>query len=143
MTPKPRSRATAEVPETGFVPGVFFMLKTVLISYLFSVILLLLLSVLATLQTFSNTVIYVSVNTITAISVLLCGLLSGRHFAGKGLVFGALCGTLYSVTLCIAGILFSDVPSFGTPMLTALGIGIICGAVGGIVGINTKQNRRR
>ena len=142
--PKPNtSRNSVEIAESGFIPGFFFMLKTVLFSYLISTVLLLLLSVFATFQALNDTAIHISVNTITALCVLFCGFLSGRHFSEKGLVFGALCGTIYSGILCIAGTLFSQSPDFGSASLTALAIGIICGSVGGIVGINTRHKKRR
>lgn len=137
------SRAAAEIPETGFAPGFLFMIKTVLIAYCISVALLFLVAVLAAFQAFSDRAIAIGANLVTAVGVLLCGFMSGRHFSSKGLVFGALSGVIYSGILCIIGALASKTPTFGTSAVTALTIGLICGAVGGIVGINTKRKRRR
>ncbi|MBO5955449.1 MAG: TIGR04086 family membrane protein [Clostridia bacterium] len=137
------SRTAIEIPETGFAPGFLFMIKTVLISYCISVVLLFSVAILATFQAFSDQAIAVSANLVTAMGVLLCGFMSGRHFRCKGLIFGALCGIIYSGILCIIGALASKTPTFGASAVTALTIGLICGAVGGIVGINTKRKRRR
>ncbi len=137
------SRTSAEPVGDGFVSGIFFMLKTVILAYGISIVLLLGVSLLATVQAFSDRAIAIAANIVTALGVLLCGFLSGRHFSSKGLVFGALCGIFYSGLLCIIGNLAAQTLSFGASAVTALIIGVICGAVGGIAGINTKHTRRR
>lgn len=119
------------------------MLKAVLIAYCVSVALLFVVSVIATFQAFSDRTISVAANIVTAIGVLICGFMSGRHFSSKGLVFGALCGVFYSGLLCLIGNLAAQNLHFGASAVTALIIGVICGAVGGIAGINTKSTRRR
>ncbi|MBQ9757349.1 MAG: TIGR04086 family membrane protein [Clostridia bacterium] len=138
-----QTRTSFEVNDSGIASGIIFMLKTVLFSYLVSVVLLFLASILATFQAFSDQAISIVANSVTALGVFLCGFMSGRHFSSRGLVFGAICGVIYAVLLLIIGNLASGTMSFGTDALTALAIGIICGAVGGIVGINTKRQRRR
>lgn len=143
MSRQIQTRAASEIQNTGFIPGALFILKAVFISYAFSVVLLFLLSILATFQAFSDTVIQISVNTITAIGVFLCGFMAGRHFSGKGLVFGAVSGIVYALILCVIGIIVSAEANPAGSAFTAIAIGIICGAVGGITGINTKRTRRR
>ncbi len=128
---------------SGFVPGFLFMLKTVLISYVLSVAMLFAASLVATFNALSDTTISITVNIITAFGVFLCGFLSGRHFSTKGIVFGSLCGILYAILLCLIGNLANQSIGFGSAAITALSIGFICGAVGGIVGINTKHQQRR
>ena len=128
---------------SGFVPGFLFMLKTVLISYILSVALLFATALVATFNPLSDTTISITVNIITAFGVFLCGFLSGRHFNNKGIIYGALCGILYSILLCLIGNLASQNIGFSSAAITALSIGVICGAVGGIVGINTKHQQRR
>ncbi len=128
---------------TGIVSGLLFMLKSVFIAYCISVVLLFLTALVATFNALSDPIIAVIVNIVTAFGVSFCGFISGRHFQSKGLVFGALCGLIYAVILWLLGIMISRNVNFGASALTALAIGIICGAVGGIVGINTKRQRRR
>lgn len=123
--------------------GLLFMLKTVFFAYCISVLLLFLTALFATFNPLSDSIIAIAVNTITAIGVSFCGFMSGRHFGSKGLIFGALCGILYAVLLWLLGALVSPNPSFGASAFTALAIGTVCGAVGGIIGINTKKQRRR
>ncbi len=137
------SRASAEAVGGGVVSGILFMLKTVLIAYCISIALLFAVSVVATVQAFSDKAITISANIVTALGVLLCGFMSGRHFSSKGLIFGALCGIIYSGLLCLIGNLAAQNLQFGASAITSLIIGVICGAVGGIAGINTKHTRRR
>ncbi len=142
--PKPiRTRTSFEVNDTGIASGIIFMLKTVLFSYLVSVVLLFLVSILATFQAFSDQLIAIIANSVTALGVFLCGFMSGRHFASRGLIFGAISGIIYALLLLIIGNIASGTMSFGAEALTALAIGILCGAVGGIVGINTRKQRRK
>ena len=136
---KSTNRVTAQ--NTG--SGIIFIIKTVIISYIISLILLILISVPATYSAFSSLGISIAANTVTALATLFAGFSAGRHFSGRGIVFGAICGTLYTMPLCIAGSIASSTPFLGPDSLIALGIGIICGGVGGVVGINTKRTVRR
>ena len=123
--------------------GIIFIVKTVIISYIISLILLFLISIPATYRAFSNLGVSIAANTVTAIATLFAGFWAGRHFSGRGIVFGAICGILYTMPLCIAGSIVSGTPLWGQDSLIALGIGLICGGVGGIVGINTKRTSNR
>ena len=127
----------------GFIPGALFMLKTVAISHIISLVLLFFAAILATFNSMSNTGISVLANIVTALGTVFAGFSAGRHFSGKGLLFGAGCGAIYTVILCIIGNIISGSINFGASFLTALLIGVLCGAVGGIAGINTKRTRRR
>ena len=131
------------VGDGGFASGLLFMLKTVFISYIVSFVLLFGAALLATLNSMSDMGISVLANVVTALGTMFSGFAAGRHFSGKGLFFGAGCGVVYTVVLCIVGNIVSGELNFGIPFLTALLIGILCGAVGGIAGINTRRTRRR
>ncbi len=123
----------------GVGSGIFFIVKTVIISYIISLVLLFLISIPATYQAFSPLAISIAANAVTAITTLFAGFLAGRHFSSKGIVFGTICGILYTLPLCIAGSITSGTPLWGQDTLVALGLGLVCGGVGGVVGINTKR----
>ena len=83
------------------------------------------------------------VNVVTAVSVLFCGFLTGRRSPRGGLLAGLVSGVIYTLVLCILGKLISQDMSIGLNAITAQVIGVVCGAVSGIVGINTKKQRKR
>ena len=141
--PKVTQATTPKNIGTGFSSGALFMLKAVFVSYCLSVALLFLVAILATFKSFSDNAISIAVNIVTTFGVAFCGFVSGRHFESKGIVFGAICGTVYAVLLCLIGNLAAQTFQVTSGALTALAIGVICGAVGGIVGINTKKQKRR
>lgn len=136
---KPVQNTQTQGPLNQFL----FMLKAVAISYIVSVILLFPAALLANFQAYSNQGISILANIITAFGTALSGFLAGRNAGSKGIFVGAGCGIIYCLILCLAGNLISKSASFGMEFLTALIIGILCGGVGGIAGINTKKQRRR
>lgn len=141
--PKTNQQNAQKSISNGFSSGLLFMLKAVFISYCISIALLFVVSLIATFKACSDYTISVMVNIVTALGVSVCGYMSGQHFESKGIVFGALCGILYSSLLCLMGSLATQTIIFDSGAVVALIIGITCGAVGGIVGINTKRTKRR
>ncbi len=129
----------------GFSPvsAVLFMLKAVSVSYVISLIFLFAAALIATFGAFSETAVRISANIVTALGTLTAGFMSGRHFPGKGIFFGAGTGIIYTLLLAVIGNIFSGSINLGSTFITALIIGVLCGAVGGITGINTKHARRR
>ena len=127
----------------GFTSGLLFMIKAVGISYILSVIMLTLAAVFAVYRGLGDVGISVLANVVTAIGTAFSGFMAGRHFDSRGLIFGAGSGVIYTVLLCIMGNIVSGSLNFGVSFLTAFLIGLICGAVGGIAGINTKRTKRR
>lgn len=125
------------------ISAVLFMLKAVALSYIISFVMLFAAALLATFQSFSDTAVYILANLVTALGTAIAGFTAGRHFDSKGIFFGAGCGIIYTLILCIIGNIVSSSIHTASSFLIALAIGVICGAVGGIAGINTKKTRRR
>ena len=119
------------------------MLKAVAVSYIVSFVLLFASALLATFQSFSDSTVYILANSVTAFGTALAGFSAGRHFDSKGIFFGAGCGIIYTIILWIAGNIVSASINWGSSILVPLATGFICGAIGGITGINTKKVRRR
>jgi putative membrane protein (TIGR04086 family) len=128
---------------SGLTSGILFIFKAVGISYIISIALLFVAALIATYQSMSNVGICVLANVVTAIGTIISGFIAGRHFDSKGLLYGAGCGAVYTIILCIFGNIISGNINLGASFLTAFLIGVLCGAVGGIAGINTKKKRRR
>lgn len=138
----PKTNQTT-VTSSNPISAFLYMLKAVFVSYAVSFVLIFLTALLAVMQSLSDTSISILVNIVTAVGAALAGFMAGRHFHSKGIFFGAGCGIIYTILLCISGNIISASLNFGVSFLTALLIGILCGAVGGISGINTKRTRRR
>lgn len=138
------SKSITSSNQSGSLTGeLLYMLKAVAISYIVSVILLFPMVLLATFKAYSDTGISILANIVTAFATALSGFLSGRHSGSKGIFFGAGCGIIYTVLLCLAGNIIAQSMSIGKSFVTALIIGILCGGVGGIAGINSKPKRRK
>lgn len=79
-------------------------------------------------------------------AVALCvGAYAGGYYASRsrrenGLFLGILCGTLIYFTVFIMGIIFSKV-NLSAAVFTKLIIVAICGAIGGVIGVNSKKKR--
>lgn len=125
------------------ISAILFMLKAVAVSYIISFVLLFAAALFATFQSVSDTIVFILANLVTALGTAIAGFSAGRHFDSKGIFFGAGCGIIYTLILCLAGNLIAAGTNHGSSFFVALAIGIICGAVGGIAGINTKKTRRR
>ncbi len=124
-------------------PDFLYILKAVAFSYAVSLVMLVPAALIATFRCFSDKGIALCANLICALGVLLCGFIAGRHSEKGGLIAGAVSGLVYTFILWLIGGLASQTVSFGACAVTALVIGIVCGAAGGILGINTKGSRRR
>ncbi len=117
--------------------------KNVLICFILSIVLLFALSGAAVIFTFPEAVCSLCVNAITYLSVGICGFLCSRHSGSSGLLTGALLGLVYSLILYLAGCLIYTKFSFGVPALLTIIVCVLSGAVGGIIGVNTKRKRRK
>ena len=129
--------------ELGKGFDLLFILKSVAFAYALSVVLLFFTALIATYQSFSDKGIGILVNIVPATAAIVCGFLSGRNSSRGGLLSGAVSGIVYTLLLCVVGNILSQTFSFGSSAITAIIIGLVCGSVGGIVGINSKSNRRR
>jgi putative membrane protein (TIGR04086 family) len=75
--------------------------------------------------------------------MLVAGSTSTRGLRSRGWLNGCIVGFIYMLLIYLAGsIVYKDF-SFDNYMITMFIIGIITGAIGGIIGINMKQGRHR
>ena len=121
---------------------IIHMGKCLGLSYVISVALLFLLSIGATVWNMSSGMVDISITVITGISVMICGLLSARGVGRGGLLNGVLAGVLYTALLYAIGGIITGSLGFNAATITAFLIGIICGGIGGVIGVNTKKRRR-
>ena len=117
------------------------MIKGVLISYLLAFVLLAAYSFALVYTNLSEGATMPIVTVITIATALLCGLIGGRSAGSRGYVYGGLSGLIYAVVLWVFGsVVLNDYNmSFGFAILLLLGI--FSGALGGMIGVNIKNNR--
>ena len=72
-------------------------------------------------------------------SVFLSSAAAGKKGRQKGLLTGTLIGAGYSLCLYITGFLAFGFPGFSKGLLSTLALSVLCGALGGIVGVNLRR----
>ena len=108
----------------------------------FSLLCLLGMAVLLFSTDLSDDAVMPAIRVITVLSVLLAGLAAGRAAKRRGWLHGAAAGGFYLVSLRILGWICFRSGSAGS-LASALLIGVLLGAPGGIAGINLPRKARR
>lgn len=74
------------------------------------------------------------------IAALVAGFIPAKRAGTKGLLTGAISGFLYILIIWIVASLASDGFFMGSHILTMAGLSVASGAIGGILGVNTKSS---
>lgn len=114
--------------------------KGSVLAYLITAIVFIVYGILLTYTdvTEKNTQIIVMVT--TAISVLIGGFVASKGVENKGLFYGMLVGVVYAIIMIMIGLCFMQNIGITSKMITILILSICSGGIGGIIGINTKNN---
>ncbi len=122
---------------------VAFGLKNILFCFLATGILLLAGAVLATYLSMSDKMTELLVMILTAVCVFFGGYRAAGHAGKQGLLQGMLSGLIYMMILSLAGMLiYGEWSMSGNTWISVL-LGVLCGAIGGMLGVNRKQKRKR
>lgn len=122
---------------------VAFGFKNILFCFLATGILLAVGAVIATYLSMTDRMAELLVMVLTGICVFLGGFRAAGHAGRQGLLQGALSGFVYMATLFLIGnLVYGEWATSGVSLLSVL-IGTVCGAIGGILGVNKKQKRKR
>lgn len=117
-------------------------IKGVVISYFLSVVLLFIFSIIAVYSSLSDYMVNIGVNIITALSLIICGFIAAKGVKRAGLLNGAFSGIMYAVILYFIGCAVNLRFEISLSAVTVFVMSIICGAFGGVLGINTSKKRR-
>ena len=120
-----------------------YWLKNVLLSFLATIALLFLGAIAATYFAMPDSIIHIMVMVITALCVMWGGYRFSSRHGRQGLICGSISGLLYIIVLYIAGALIFKEFSFGMTVVISALMWILCGAAGGLVGVNLRRNKRR
>ena len=132
-----------ETTEKKAIFDVVYLCKNTVFCFLATGILLLLGAVLVTYLSWADTMTELLVMVLTMVCVLLGGFRLARHAGRQGLIQGGIFGVVYMTCLILTGkLIYGDWSMNGTAWLSIL-IGVLCGAIGGMLGVNTKSKRKR
>ena len=100
---------------------------------------LIILSLVLSFSDVSEEIISPSIIVISSISILIGSFLISRKIKEKGILNGAILGALYIVTIYIISSIVNKNFSLNLYSGIMIGMGILAGAVGGILGVNLKS----
>ncbi len=116
--------------------------KAILISYIITIPAFVIFALILANTDFPHKYISPVVIITTILSILIAGSTVSRHAKSRGWLHGGLVGFVYMFVLYIlSSIIFNDF-SVDRYVLTMALIGILTGAIGGIMGINAKRGSR-
>lgn len=132
ISPKIISPKTAKTEKVNLLS----VLKAVIISYIITIPVFTLLALLITYTSFPDKFILPGVIVTTIVSILIAGTSSSRNLKSNGWLNGGLVGFVYMLILyLLSSIIFKDF-SINEHVLAMVAIGVLTGAIGGIIGIN-------
>ena len=114
------------------------ILKGIGISLVVTFILLLIFSLLLTYTDISENLINPVIMVVTGISILIGSSIGNCKIKKKGLVNGGIIGGSYIIILYLISSILNWNFSINLQAIIMVCIGIICGILGGIIGVNKK-----
>lgn len=120
-----------------------FAVKNIVICFLLTVAILFITACISVVFNSSDTVVALTVGVVTYFCVGICGFRYARRLGRNGLVSGALSGLIYVIVLYLIGCAVSASFIFNTSVVLTVTICIVCGAIGGIIGVNAGPKRKK
>ena len=128
----------AENQAVKYTKGAKKLLKSIVMSYILTLIILLIFSVLVTYTSLSESFADITVACATYISTAACGFFASSNTSKKGWLTGSIAGLAYILILFVIALLKGNY-TVGTGTIISLIICALTGAIGGVIGINTKR----
>ena len=79
---------------------------------------------------------------ISALGSLLAGLIAGRLSRQRGLLYGAIAGSVLFSLFLVSNLSVTGIP-LSWVALTRMGIMVLSGAIGGLLAVNKKKKKRK
>lgn len=114
--------------------------KGIVISYLITIPTFIIFAIILTYTSFPEKYISSTVMVTTIISILIAGSTATKNVKNKGWMNGGFVGLVYTIVLYLISSIILKNFLIDKHVITVLIIGIITGAIGGIIGINLKKN---
>lgn len=113
------------------------ILKGVIISFVVTLISILIFSIILTYSNISEKIIPIVIIILTFISILIGTIIGVRKISKNGMLNGAIIGGVYVVLLYFISSLLNTGFALNTYTIVMIIAGIVSGIIGGIIGINT------
>lgn len=113
--------------------------KGLALSFIFTLILLFLFSIILTYTNISEDTIAPVTIIITIISILIGASIGTSKIKKNGIVFGGIIGLIYIITLYLISSIVETGFSLNMYSIIMIILSIIAGMIGGIVGVNIKK----
>lgn len=121
---------------------IYSIFKGIVISYLITIPLFCIFALVLTNTDFPEKLISTVVVITTIISIITAGSASTTGLKSKGWLNGSLVGFIYILILYLLSSLIFESFLIDRYVITMLVIGVLTGAIGGIIGINVKKSSR-
>ncbi len=126
---------------TSSFQGAVSVLTNVLLIYLVTLVMLLALAIAITYSDFPESYSQAAIMAITVISIIMVGLFVARGANSYGWLWGAIAAAVYMLLLYMISSLAIGSFSISGGYFVMLLIALLCGSIGGIIGINLKPRR--
>lgn len=114
------------------------ILRGILISFLFTLCMLIIYSVLLVYTSLSEQTIRPVIITITGVSILIGSSLGTRKLHKNGMISGGIIGASYILLLYLISSTVNSNFSINWVTIIMIIVGLIGGIFGGVIGVNTK-----
>ena len=123
--------------------GMTTIIKGVILSYVITIIVFLVFAFFITYSNFSESTIPAIVIVTTMISLIIGGTKVSKQARSKGWLNGAIVGGTYMIILYVMSCLQANKITFDSYVAYMFILGLLAGAIGGIIGINLKGKKRK
>lgn len=124
--------------EMGKNNNIINILKGVLISIILTIIFLLIFSIVLTYTDVKESTMSPVIVVITALSLIIGSSVANMKISKNGILNGAIIGLIYFVIIYIISSVVNREFSLTGASFIMIGAGILCGILGGIIGVNKK-----
>lgn len=80
---------------------------------------------------------------VSVISILTGSFIAARRIGERGWLYGAVCGLVYYLIVYICALSAMMEFNFSTKTLIMFAVGVLCGMIGGMIGVNSGGGKRR
>jgi len=128
---------------TIFMCPVGCILKSIVLSYMISIIFFLIFSFVITYTNVPYSIITPVIIVITLLSIFIPSVINGKKSSEKGWLTGCITGFTYMFILYIAGCIIFKSPAISSNGIIMIILGMLTGITGSIIGINNKKTYRK